>query len=106
MLTLAGNWQVTEFNIFGDSFGSQAVFQGAPTIVARTGLNDGTTKKPVCLAQSFTGETNNLSFGPGGLVTATVAGREGGRTDRLSCCCYGILPLRRRFGPEGPQRGP
>jgi hypothetical protein len=22
------------------------------------------------------------------------------------CCCYGILPLRRRFGSEGPQRGP
>jgi hypothetical protein len=39
MLTLAGNWQVAEFNIFGDSCSSQAVFQGAPTIVARTSLS-------------------------------------------------------------------
>ncbi len=30
--------------------------------------------------------------------------REGARSNQVSCC-DGILPLRRRFGSEGPQRG-
>src|SRR5712671_7698002 len=29
---------------------------------------------------------------------------SGTRTDRVSCCCDGILPPRRRFGSQGPQR--
>jgi hypothetical protein len=41
-----------------------------------------------------------------GVVTITVAGRSGARTNQISYCCNGILPLRRRFGSEGPQRGP
>jgi hypothetical protein len=32
--------------------------------------------------------------------------REVARANQVSCCCDGILPLRRRFGPEGPPRGP
>jgi len=31
--------------------------------------------------------------------------REGARSNQVSCC-DGSLPLRRRFGSEGPQRGP
>jgi|SRR6267378_460345 len=31
--------------------------------------------------------------------------QEGARSNQVSCC-DGILPLRRRFGSEGPQRGP
>ena len=31
--------------------------------------------------------------------------REGARSNQVSCC-DGILPLRCRFGSEGPQRGP
>src|SRR6202140_4732452 len=44
--------------------------------------------------------------GSSGVVTITVAGRSGARTNQISYCCDGPLPLRRRFGSEGPQRGP
>ena len=39
-------------------------------------------------------------------VTVTVAGRSWARANQISYCCDGVLPLRRRFGSEGPQRGP
>ncbi|MBV9585741.1 MAG: VWD domain-containing protein [Alphaproteobacteria bacterium] len=64
ILNLAKAWDVAEFNIFGDSCSTQAVFAGTPTIVVRTHVENGTRNAPSCLAQSFTGETNNLSFGP------------------------------------------
>src|SRR5271169_3257470 len=64
VLKLAQGWQAAEFNIFGDSCGSQAVFQGTPTINVRTNVNNGTTNAPTCVSQSYTGETNNLNFGP------------------------------------------
>ncbi len=41
-----------------------------------------------------------------GLVTATIDEPRGGKANQVSCCRDGILPLRRRFGSEGPQRGP
>ena len=46
-----------------------------------------------------------------GLMVAEALSRqlstsqEGARSNQVSCC-DGILPLRRRFGSEGPQRGP
>src|SRR5438477_6002202 len=39
-----------------------------------------------------------------GFVTVTIAGRKWVQTNLLSCCCDGILPLRRGFGSKGPQR--
>jgi hypothetical protein len=41
-----------------------------------------------------------------GLVTATIDKQGVGKGKSGSCCCDGILPLRRRFGSKGPQRGP
>ena len=41
-----------------------------------------------------------------GLVTATIDELRRAGSNQVSCCCDGILPLRRRFGSEGPQRGP
>jgi hypothetical protein len=38
-----------------------------------------------------------------GLVTATIDEPRGGKANQVSCS-DGILPLRRRFGSEGPQR--
>jgi hypothetical protein len=32
--------------------------------------------------------------------------QEWAEANQVSCCRDGILPLRRRFGSEGPQRGP
>jgi hypothetical protein len=40
-----------------------------------------------------------------GLVTVTIDEPEGARSHQVSCC-DGLLPARRRFGSEGPQRGP
>jgi hypothetical protein len=41
-----------------------------------------------------------------GLVTGTIDVREEASSNRVSCRGDGILPLRRRFGSEDPQRGP
>jgi hypothetical protein len=48
----------------------------------------------------------NIAETPTGLVTATIDELRRARANQVSCCCDGILPLRRRFGSEGPQRGP
>jgi hypothetical protein len=62
-------WQYAEFNVFGDggnsNGGGQANFNSGATVVPRTEITYGGTAPPLCSAQGFTGETNNLSFGPG-----------------------------------------
>lgn len=64
----AASWRTAEFNIFGyggnSSGGGAATFNSGSTIVPRTRIIYGSTNAPVCVAQGFTGETNNLSFGP------------------------------------------
>jgi hypothetical protein len=64
-----GSWNAAEFNVFGDCCSTQANFSGSPTLVVRTSVDSGTTDAPACVEESFTAETNNLSFGP----TAPVA---------------------------------
>jgi hypothetical protein len=41
-----------------------------------------------------------------GLSRQLSTSQEGAKANLVSCCCDGILPMRRRFGSEGPQRGP
>jgi hypothetical protein len=64
----AAGWTIAEFNVFGDagnsSGGGQASFNSGSSIVPRTRVISGGTAPPNCVAQGFTGETNNLSFGP------------------------------------------
>jgi hypothetical protein len=64
----AAGWQVAEFNIFGyggnSAGGGQASFNSGANIVPRTQIIYGGNAPPYCVAQGFTGETNNLSFGP------------------------------------------
>ena len=64
----AAGWTIAEFNVFGDggnsSGGGQAVFNAGASIVTRTRIIYGGTAAPTCTTQGFTGETNNLSFGP------------------------------------------
>ncbi len=64
----AGGWQIAEFNLFGDggnsAGGGQASFNSGADIVTRTRVIYGGTAAPTCVAQGFTAETNNLSFGP------------------------------------------
>lgn len=70
-LSGTGNWNTTEFGVFGDTCGSEALF--TPTsnagpngaqIVLRTSFQDGSQKKPSCQVGGITGESNNLNFGP------------------------------------------
>jgi hypothetical protein len=64
----AAGWTIAEFNLVGDggnsSGGGMASFNSGADIVARTTIIYGGTAAPNCVAQGFTGETNNLSFGP------------------------------------------
>jgi len=62
-------WTVAEFNIFGyggDSSGNggTASFNAGASADTRTEIIYGGTTAPNCVAQGFTAEMNNLSFGP------------------------------------------
>jgi hypothetical protein len=64
----AAAWTVAEWNIFGDAGnsagGGTASFNTGASIVPRTEIIYGGNTAPNCVAQGFTGEMNNLSFGP------------------------------------------
>jgi len=64
VLTLAGSWNATEFNVVGDGAGSQANFNKGTNISVNISLTDGATTAPDCRTnQIFTYETNNLNLG-------------------------------------------
>ena len=65
----SGGWTIAEFNVLGDGgsavgVGSQATFNAGASLQTRTRITYGGTAPPNCVAQGFTAETNNLSFGP------------------------------------------
>jgi hypothetical protein len=68
LVNAAAGWNIAEFGVFGDGGLGQANFNLGSTIdasiVVRTEIIYGGTAPPVCVAVGFTGETNNLSFGP------------------------------------------
>jgi hypothetical protein len=61
VIGLQGKWKTADFNVLGDAFSSQAVFNPGSTLVVRTTINDGTTNAPSCPMVLLTGETNNLT---------------------------------------------
>jgi hypothetical protein len=73
----ASGWTQAEFNIFGaggnSMGGGTASFNTGASMNARTEIIYGGTAAPTCSAQGFTGEKNNLSFGPNA-PTATGPG--------------------------------
>lgn len=64
----AAGWTTAEFNLFGDggnsSGGGTATFNTGAAVTTRTEIIYGGTAAPNCVATGFTGEMNNLSFGP------------------------------------------
>jgi hypothetical protein len=64
----ASGWTIAEFNLFGDggnsSGGGMANLNSGASANTRTEIIYGDNKAPTCVAQGFTGETNNLTFGP------------------------------------------
>jgi hypothetical protein len=64
VVDLADFWTASEFNVFGDGDSTEATFNAGPTVTVKIALQDGTTKKPTCNANSgTTAETNNLTLG-------------------------------------------
>ncbi len=64
IVNLSQFWTNAEFNVFGGCCGDQANFNSGATIVPRTRIIYGGSAAPKCSTAGFTGETNNLSFGP------------------------------------------
>jgi len=63
MLTLAGHWRGTEFNILGNGAGSQANFNPGSQITVNIALTNGSKTAPICRTNTiFTYETNNLDL--------------------------------------------
>jgi hypothetical protein len=62
VLDLAANWNTTEWGVYGDGHGSAATFGPGTTLTAQTALTATTSAAPECVAEDFTGETNNLSL--------------------------------------------
>lgn len=64
----AAGWNIAEFNVFGyggnSDGGGGATFNDGASAIPRTRIFYGGTAPPLCTAVGFTGETNNLSFGP------------------------------------------
>ena len=64
----AAFWTIAEFNVLGPGGdmkgGSQAVFNNGAQIITRNRIIYGGDAPPNCVAQGFTGETNNLNFPP------------------------------------------
>jgi hypothetical protein len=64
----SSGWTIAEFNVFGDggnaSGGGTATFNTNAAFVTRTRIIYGGRAAPNCVAQGFTAEMNNLSFGP------------------------------------------
>ncbi|MDA4115622.1 MAG: hypothetical protein OK442_03585, partial [Thaumarchaeota archaeon] len=79
VLDLYNNWLDSEFNVYGDASGSQAVFNAGTSIQVSTTITDqsGSPIAASCNSNEYTGESNNLWMGPctGGLggITFTEA---------------------------------
>jgi hypothetical protein len=62
MLDLSAFWNATEWGVFGDAGGAQAKFGTNSRLEPVTMLHGTSSSAPTCVAEGFTGETNNLSF--------------------------------------------
>jgi hypothetical protein len=74
-VNVASGWNTAEWNIFGDLGNSQgggtASFNAGASIIPHTEIIYAGDAAPVCAAEGFTGEMNNLSFGPAAPAAAT-----------------------------------
>jgi hypothetical protein len=55
-------WRQSEFNVFGNGGGSEAVFNTNANAHVRTGVTSATTNGPGCVDATFTGESNTLTL--------------------------------------------
>jgi hypothetical protein len=55
-------WNTTEWGVFGDGGGTQALFNTGASLEAVTALTATSHAAPTCVVEGFTGETNNLKL--------------------------------------------
>jgi hypothetical protein len=94
---LAGSWNVSEFNVFGDGGGGQANFSAGSTLEAKVAVHATDSQAPTCIEEGFTGETNNLSLtgtsalGPQTSPTIAFAQTNGATTPQGCATAAGTL---------------
>jgi hypothetical protein len=64
LVNAAAGWNTAEFGVFGAGGGATANFNSGSAIVTRTEIFCGDAAPPMCVTEGFTGEQNNLKFGP------------------------------------------
>lgn len=62
VVDLAAFWNTTEWGIFGDGGGAEAIFDADTALEARTVLKATSSSAPSCVSAGYTGETNNLNL--------------------------------------------
>jgi hypothetical protein len=87
---LASYWNTTEWGVYGDGGGSEAVFNANKSLEAKTALTATSSGAPTCVAEGFTGETNNLNLTAtpalGSQPSPTMASKQtDGTTSTPSC---------------------
>jgi len=63
VLKLADAWTESEFNIFGNCCGNEAVFNKGTHIKVKVAVTNGTTDAPICESNGLTLEYSNLNLG-------------------------------------------
>jgi hypothetical protein len=87
---LAAFWNTTEWGVFGDGGGSEAVFGANTSLEALTALTATSSGAPTCVKEGFTGETSNLKLAStpalGSEPSPTMGSRQtNGSTGTASC---------------------
>jgi hypothetical protein len=59
---LAKFWNTTEWGVYGDGGGGEAIFGSNTTLEAQTALTATSSSAPSCVREGFTAETNNLKL--------------------------------------------
>ena len=90
MIHLANFWTTTEWGVYGDGGGSEAVFGAGTSLEAVTAITATSHTAPKCVLEGFTGETNNLKLAKtpalGSEPTPTMGSKQtNGTTGTKSC---------------------
>jgi hypothetical protein len=70
-VSAASGWTIADFALVGNGCGAQANFNSGASFHERERIIYGYGDAPNCVAQGFTGETNNLGFGPNIVPTSS-----------------------------------
>jgi hypothetical protein len=94
VLDLAAHWNTTEWGVFGDGGGDEAVFGADTSLAAQTAFTASSgSSAPKCVAENFTSETNNLKLTAtpalGSESSPTMASEQTNGTSGTKSCAVG-----------------